>query len=244
MGTTNHISELSKLIFKNKDKSFLIFILILSLLISPVLAAPTTDAVTEITAGQVRFNAHGGSGNGWFEWGGVSGSSYVWTTPNQTVSGAFTDTQFGAPMLSGQTYYVRACDSTGCGGEVSFTTSAAKMINQTWFGMDVITIQRSGFNLTQTIPIVLSPYVGAFTAWGTPTGLSSTIVWALLFIFIFLGYWLRQKDVTILVFMGLAVGSGFIWGAGGLGLPPEMVSIGQGLLIASLAGILMAWVSK
>jgi len=226
-------------------KKTLIITLMLLLLVGSC-SAIVTEACTGVTNRHVDFHASGSlGGTGWFEWGGVSGSSYIWRTPNQSTTGVFTDYWDGLPMLTSKTYYVRACDRTGCGGQVAWTVPAADAIQQTWFGVDVLSIQRSGFNLTKTVPIILSPYTGVFSPWGTSAGMMSALVWAILFIFIFAGYTLRQKNTTIMAFLAMGLGSALITGGSAFfGLPPEFIGIGYGLLVASVAGMFMSWVSK
>lgn len=214
----------------------LIFVALL-LIVGIVSAVPTTTAVTGITSGHVDFHATGGSGEAYFKWGSASGYNYFWTTPNQTVSGAFTDYQEGIPMLSGNTYYVVACDSTGCGNEVSFVVPSASPLNQTNYSVGAKVLMRSGFNLTQSLPMLVTPYTTQLGYW----------TWALFFFFIFSGWWMRQGDITIPMLMSLVFGF-VIWGAGavgaGVGIPPEAMNIGIGLIIASLAGLFFSLFSK
>lgn len=211
---------------------FLIFIL-------PVVAVPTTGVVTDLTPGQVTFHATGGSGEGWFQWGQQSGGHYIWSTLNQSVSGSFTDTQYGSPMLTGKTYYVIACDSTGCGSEVAFTVPAATPIAQTTYGSDLRTVMKGGFNLSQTIPLMVKPYTNQI---GGTYG--AAIIWGMLFMFIFTGYWMRTGDITIPMMLALLFGASMIWGSAGWGMPPLFMDIGIGLCAASLAGMFFSWFTK
>ena len=214
----------------------LVFALIaFCLIVGFVSAVPTTGAVTGLSNRQATFSATGGSGSGWFEWGIFSGGPYYWSTPNQTVSGAFTDTQYGPPMMTSTTYYVRACDSTGCGGDVSFSVPSATMVNITSFGTGVITIWRSGFNVSQTLPVIIAPYQNTI---GAP------LTWGLLFFFIFAGLWLRPKDIFLPCVLAMVAG-GAIWlGPNALGVPAEFADVGQGLMYAAVAGICVSWFTK
>lgn len=212
---------------------FITAILVLVLAVATGASAlPTTNPVVVNSANQVTFSAAGAAGTGWFAWGGFPGGPYYWTTPNQTVSGAFSDTQYGPPMLTGTTYYVVSCDSTGCGNEVSFFTMNATNSNQTHFGQDVITIQRTGMNVTATTGVLVKPYTQTMTA---------PIAWGLLFFFILTGMWLRPRDIFLPCIMAMIVG-GVIWfGPTALGVPPEWSSLGQGLMYAAIAGIAFSW---
>jgi hypothetical protein len=217
----------------------LTFLTVLAITVFPVYGVPVTGAVTDITNSQVWFHATaGGAGlNGWFAWGGFSGGPYYWSTPNQTIpgTGIFQDYQYGPPMLTCSTYYVVACDDTGCGNQVQWTTAAPRMLNITHYGAGVITIMRSGWNVTQTFEVIIQPYTNTITA---------PVTWFLLFFFIFVGLWLRQKDVLIPFVIALVAG-GAIWTGGAIGsVPPIMMDIGQGLAYAALAGILFSWFTR
>lgn len=195
-------------------------------------ALPTTDAVTGLSNREVTFNMHGGATECWFMWGG-STSNMIYHTTNDTSCGAYV--QYGSPLLTSYTYYVKACDVTGCGAAVTFTTPAATVSNRTYFGTGLVTIFKSGFNVTQSMSVVLSPYTNTMTA---------PITWGLLFLFIFLGLWIKPKDITIPMILALVAG-GAIWsGTSALGIPPEFADLGQGLLYAALAGLLFSWFSR
>jgi|WetSurMetagenome_2_1015567.scaffolds.fasta_scaffold10462_3 hypothetical protein len=201
-----------------------------------VQGAPTTQDVSGITVNQVTFHASGTGSDGWFEWGAYSGG-YHWTTLNQTYSGSFEETQLGVPMLTSSTYYVRACDETGCGNEVEWTVPHSNLPNKTAYGAGFIQILRTGFNTSYLLPAMVSPYTETIPG-GAP------VTWGLLFFFIFAGYWLRPRDIFIPCILAMIAG-GSIWlGNSALGVPPEFASIGQGLMYAAIAGIAVSWFSK
>ena len=216
---------------------FLVLTIAMICLVGFASALPTTGPVT-VSANGVVFTANGGSGDGWFKWGAIHGGNYYWSTPNQSVSGAYTDYQDGPPLISGSTYYVVACDSTGCGDEVSFTVPGATPIPQTHYGDGVIRIMRGGFNLTQSLPIMV---------YATFTSRLGYLTYALFFFFIFSGWWLRQKDITIPMMVAIVFGF-TIWGAGalatGIEMAPEIMNLGIGLIIAAIAGLAFSLVSK
>ena len=215
------------------NTKFFALILLLCLILPPALALPTTNAVTGITSKEVTFNAAGGAGVGCFRWGQISGGPYYWSTPNQSVSGVYTDYQFGPPMLTGKTYYVVACDSTGCGNEVSFNVPVATGINQTHFGTPIPIIMRSGFNITESVPYIVYPYTATMTA---------PIAWGMLFFFIFTGMWLRPKDIFLPCMLAIVIGGAMIFnGDYAMGIPMKWASIGQGLIYAAIAGLIFSW---
>lgn len=218
-----------------------IFLAAVAVVLTPLATAtPTTGAVSPLTSGEATFTATGGTGYAYFVWGAHSGGPYIWSTPNQSVSGSFSDIQSGSPMLTGKTYYVVACDDTGCGNEVAFSVPTANVINQTDFGTsDMITIMRSGFNLTRTMPIMVKPYANNIGGtWG------AALIWGMLFMFIFTSYWMRTGDITIPMMLALLFGASMVWGSQGWGMPPMFVDIGVGLMAASLAGMFFSWFTK
>ena len=222
-----------------KIKTYMIFltVVILSVSFIPcVMAAAATGAVTDISSSQATFHGTGTGSDGWFEWGAYSGG-YHWVTPNQTYAGAFYEVQFGAPMLTGERYYVRACDETGCGAEATWNVPEASVPNRTSFGAGFIQMARSGFNVTIVLGAIVSPYTMTMPG-GAPA------VWMLLFLFIIAGYWLRPRDIFIPCLLAMVAG-GFIWiGGTGLGVPADVMPIGQGLFYAAITGVIVSWFSK
>lgn len=213
-------------------KRYFLLTLALIALICVCGAVPTTNAVTGVTNRQATFNMAGGAGTCWFTWGN-SATNQMYHTVNSTTCNSFT--QFGSPLLTSYTYYVKACDSTGCGNAVSFTTPAATVSNRTYFGEGLITIFQSGFNVTQSTSIVLSPYTNTMTA---------PVTWGLLFLFIFLGLWIKPKDITIPMIVAFIAG-GAIWsGTSALGIPPEFADLGMGLMYAAMAGVIFSWFTR
>ena len=211
-------------------------LLIVSLVISSVFAAPVTGACTLVTNKGATFNAAGAGTVGWFEYGSVSGGPYSFATENETpVAGVFSEGVYGSMILTSSTYYVRACDETGCGVEVTFTTSAAVPVNKTYFGTGLITVLKSGMNITKTFEAIATPYENT---------LGGPITYGLLFFFIFAGMWIRQKDVLIPCIAAMVCGAAIWLPGASLGVPPEFASIGQGLMYASMAGIALSWFKR
>jgi len=212
----------------------ILYILIVAMLcISVCGAIPTTDAVTGVSQRDATFNMHGGATECWFQWGMSATATGMYRTENDTSCGSAY--QYGSPLLTGSTYYVQACDSTGCGNKVSFTTPAAIVSTRTYYGTGIVTIFKNGFNVTQSASIIVSPYTNTMTA---------PVTWGMLFFFIFLGLWVKPKDITIPLILAMVCG-GAIWsGTSALGIPPEFADIGQGLLYAAVAGLVFSWFSK
>lgn len=211
------------------------------LLIGLVSAAPAIVSI-HVSCTTADFIANGAAaGDAWFQWGQFSGGPYYWSTPNQTIgAGAYGDSQYGPPMLTGTTYYVRPCDITGCGAEVAFTIPGATRINQTSFGTDVVQIMRRGFNVTQTAGYIMKPFAAPF-----PNAYAMAIPYGLIFFFILSGMWLRGRDMLIPMMLVMVSGAGLMWGGTGLGVPPDFITyIGQPLLYIGIAGTVFSWFTR
>ncbi len=234
-------------------KATILVLMLMVAIVGVASALPTTQAVTDNNTRSVTFNAAGGSGSGHFEWG--SSETYLaWATPNKTVSGAWSDYQNGPPMLNGKTYYVRACDSTGCGGTVSWYVPQYTPLNQTYFGSYAVSIMRGGANITETIQIIVLPYTGFLgspdVSGGVPDGApangttpGATYIWIMILLAVFVFLWRRTGDITISVILVLVFG-GLMWGVDGIGLPSESMFIVKGLVTLGLAGIIWAFFTK
>ena len=221
---------------------FFVAMLMIISLASIASAVPTTLAVTGISAEQVTFSATGGNTVGWFVWG--YGNNYYWTTMNQTVSGAFSDIQVGAPMLTGTTYNVKACDVTGCGDAVPFIVPNATMLPITNYGLYAKTIWKSGMNITQVANIILTPYAQIMSDPLGTVADANSIIWGIFFFVIFVGYWLRGNGIMLPSIMAIVSGGALFSGTLALGISPAFMNIGFPLLIVGLAGVFFSWFSK
>jgi hypothetical protein len=223
-------------------KTILGIYLAIIILIGIVGAAPAMVSVWPLTCTTATFNANGGAaGDAWFEWGQHSTGPYIWTTPNQTIgAGAFSDYQWGPPMLTGTTYYVIPCDTTGCGAELGFFVPNATRINQTRFGADTVGLMRGGFNITQVSLVVMKPFSAPF-----PSPYAAAIPYGLLFFFILSGMYLRGRDMLIPMMLVMVSGAGLMWGGTGLGVPPDFITyVGQPLLYIGIAGVIFSWFTR
>ena len=211
-----------------------------------VSANPVTIPVAgaDITNRQVTFHATGGVSPCWFQWG-IDDNRY-WTTPNLTISGDFSDTQYSSPLLTGYTYTVVACDSTGCDlTSESFYVPKAYPMNTTNFGAGVISIMRSGFNITQTSGELFVPYSlymsGAST---TVTSGAASIVWGIFFFIIFAGYWIRGKGILLPAIIAIMSGSLLVTNSilnSPFIVAPVFMSMGLPLLMIGFAGVALSW---
>lgn len=214
----------------------LILILALLMIAASASALPTTGAATLIGSNNVTLAAAGVTTTAWFEYGLTSGS-LIWKTPNQTATGAYSRFVYGSPLMGGQKFYYRACDVTGCGAELSFTLATVTPQPQTTFGYIYQNVTESGFDPAIMALNAMEPYM-----W--PVMPATSVVWGLLFFFIFAALWIRGRDVTIPVILGLIIGFVAFNPAYGVGIPAPFVGISQGIAYASLAGIIMALFKK
>lgn len=214
---------------------YIIIILILLCLITSVSAIPTTQAATLIGYNNATLNMAGGVAPMWYEWGMIS-TPLSWITTNDTLS---SQTITGSPLLGNKLFYYRACDSTGCGATLSFTTLPITPQPQTTFGTSYDNITKSQFNVETMMGESISSYF-----WAVPT--FPTIVWGLLFLGIYLGLWIRERDLTVPVIIGLITGSFIMFGDVGLnlGIPVEFQEIAMGITYAALAGIILALMKR
>jgi len=215
---------------------YLVLILLVICLVTPVFAVPTTSAATLVGENTAFLEMTGGTNPMFFEYGQKNGS-LTWVTPN---SSAPNYTVYGSPLLGGTTFYFRACDMTGCGNQLSFTTDPLTPQPQTTFGAGIDNITRSQFD----IMVLAKESIGGYF-WVAPGNLS-VVIWGLLFFAIYIGLWIRERDVLVPTILGLISGTFIMWGDTGLGLgiAPEFVSIAQGIAYASLAGIILGFIKR
>lgn len=206
------------------------------LLVSSVSAAPVTGAASLIGSNNVTLAAAGVTAPVWFEYGMTSGS-LIWRTPNETKTGAYSRWVYGSPLMGGQKFYYRVCDSVGCGVEKDFTMAVVTPQPQTTFGYIYQNVTESGFDPSIMALNAMEPYM-----W--PVMPATSVVWGLVFFFIFTALWIRGRDVTIPVILGLIVGFIAFNPAYGVGMPAPFVGISQGIAYASLAGIILAIFKK
>jgi hypothetical protein len=213
---------------------YIFIIILLFCLILPAAAIPTTNAATLVGSNNATLNSAGGVPPVWFEWGQNTG--YSWMTENSTNSSIEI---YGSPLLGATQFHFRACDSTGCGGDRTFTTLSITPGPQSHFGASIDNITRYNFDIE-----VLARE--SISAYGWAGGVTQVVMWGLLFFAIYLGLFLRGKDVTIPVIVGLITGPFIMFDTVGLnlGIPPEFKMMAQGITYAALAGIVFMWIKR
>lgn len=204
----------------------------------PAGALPTTGAATGVTSNNANIPVTGITGTYvWVEWGQNPGG-YAWITPNQTASaGSATVRIWGTPLLGHTKYYAVACDQSGCGNEISFTTLAVTPLPTTTYGQAMQNILYSHFNTTTIAGTLFESYSHVIPA---------SIMWGFLFMGIIVGMWFRNKS-TRLIGIVMMISSPFIISASTglhLGITLQMQALGQALLAAGLAGVALSFIKK
>lgn len=219
------------------NKCVLAFIIFMSLtcIVSLVSAAPTTQAATLIGSNNATLNMVGGTNPMWYEWG-MQSSTLSWRTVNSSIASQFV---YGSPLLGDSIFYYRACDASGCGSILSFTTLSIPPQPQTTFSAGIDNITSSQYD----IAVIAHESIQAYF-WAVPS--FPTIVWALLFFGIYIGLWIRERDLVVPVILGLITGSFVMFNDAGLqlGIPVEFQQIAQGLTYAALAGIMLSLIKR
>lgn len=220
-----------------------IFVLAILFVVSAVSAVATMTSATA-TSDTAIFTGSCSVSPCQFKWG--YGTNLYWTTPNQTITGTFSDTQWGSPMLTGLSYNVSACDGSGCSAPITFAVPKATNINQTTFGSGLIGIMRTGFNTTEIASVITTPY---YVSLGN-SGYAQSFVWGLFFFFVFGGYWLRGRSIMMPAILAIIVGvfivtdaASGIAGMSGVSLPVADVFVAAGipLLMIGFAGVFFSW---
>jgi hypothetical protein len=214
---------------------YIILFIALFILIVPAIALPTTTAATSVNSNGAILHSTGAANPMWFMYGQKTGS-LSWRTPNSSYDNY---TVYGSPILGNTKFYFKACDATGCGSELFFTTSAITPQPTTTFGAALQNITNNPSDIDTLAGNSIASYF-----WLIPT--FPELVWGILFFGIYLGLWIRERDLVVPVILGLLTGSFIMFGDAGLGLgiPPEFQSIAQAMVYASLAGIILTWMKR
>ena len=203
-------------------------------------ALPTTGAASLIGSNNVTVTMTGAATTCWFQWGIQTGVNMTWRTPNATpVAGICTQTIKGSPLSGNQLFYYRACDVTGCGVSASFTTLPVTAIPTSTYGDTFTNLTENNFDITLIGAATMAPYM-----WLLPT--FPALIWSIIFMFIFIGLWLRGRDMGLIVGMGLILGAVLFFPTYGLmiSMDPVFTAAGQGIMYASFAGIVLVIIKK
>lgn len=223
----------------NIPKFIFVILLIIALIIGGVGALPTTGLVQDVGSNNFTMYMNGASTTCWFRYG-ENPQYLTWKTPNQTPSGGLCNyTARGSPITPVTLYYWRACDVTGCGSTEAFDTIAVTPIPTTTYGSIFQNLTDNNFDVTLIGAATIQPLY-----WLVPT--MPSLIWALLLTGLLVGMWLRGRDLGYVSIFGVVISLAFFGSTYGLGIvvDPVFVALGQGILYATVAGIVLSIIKR
>ena len=211
-----------------------IAILFLMALVMSVQAVPTISAPSSVTSSNATFAIAGASGET-FVWYGEYPNGETWRSDNFTSPTSIT--AWGAPILGGTKYYAKACDSTGCGNEVSYTMAAITPLPTYHYDAGFNGIASSHFNLA---------YIGQWVVVAYTTNIPQPVFVGLIFGCIIVGFWRKTKSTRLISILLMILGPLIMYPNVGLylGMPSVMQSLGAILFALGFAGVLLSFVKK
>lgn len=219
-------------------------LILLSAITVSASGVPSSTAVSAIGNNNVTFTADAGAqSTAWFQYGMSAATLNVWT-PDQSVGGSYSWMETGSPLTSSETYWVAGCDSDGCDTPVTFTMLAATPLPVTTYGYLITNATRNKFNPLIFVSNLILPYAWLFPS--SAKGLGISIVTAIVLFALYYGYAVRTRGVAIPVTIGIISAPYLLYQNQGLnlGIPVEFQAIAQGILYASLAGIVLIILKK
>jgi hypothetical protein len=207
-------------------------VMALAVITCGAMALPTTGVASDISSNNFTSTATGVTGDSaYIIWGQASGV-HNFNTGNFTASGGSCAIRvWGAPLIGGRTVYFKACDTTGCGNERTVAIPSVTAIPVPTFGDGMRELTSSHFAL----PNISAALTDAYTATGAPV----LLVWGIMYICVFVGFWLRTRTVRLAFFMVMltaafifAVDQGLMLGA------PSVAVMFIPVLAACMAGML------
>jgi hypothetical protein len=197
-------------------------------------ATPTTGAASGVNSNGFNTTTTGITGtDNWIWWGGSAGNE-MFVSPNTTaVAGSALNQVTGSPVMGSMKIYFRACDTTGCGSELSTTTSAITPLPTTTFGKHLKNITDNHFS-----SIVIINELGNSAAGST--GAPTQVLLAVIYLFVIIGIWHGTKSVKIPLIMGLLFVPLIISPTVGLmlGMPAVAVQVASILMGLAIGGVL------
>lgn len=222
---------------KTQCKGILLGVLIAMVVVSPSMALPTIGAAGGVTSSNATFAINGASGST-SVWYGLNSGHPAWKSDNATPVGGVTSiTIWGSPILGGTKYYATACDNTGCGNEVSFTTLAITPIPTRGFDAGFNGMASSHFSLIG---------MGAWLIWPYTTSIPTALFFGFIFGIIVIGFWRTTKSVRLVGGLFMILSPLLLTKEAGLylGMPTMMQQLGAVLFAAGMAGVLLSLVKK
>jgi hypothetical protein len=216
--------------------------LILTIIVLMMTMSVTASAIavtctsSSLTTNSVKIdcitNTSGNSAQAWISYGGYS-NAYKFMSGYQTITGNFTKTISGIPLMAGSKYYykgyVTLSGVTSQSVEGNFTIPVVTATVNYNFDSHTEELAYSDLNISTMVTVIPKAY----------TDIIGSIFWGILFALIFVMIWLRQEDVTVPAILGLLIGAS-LWGL----MPEEWVSIAYSLIIVSFAGLMYSLIKS
>ena len=225
----------------NINKWFLV-LLVTAVIITAVHALPTTSAAYNIGSNNFTVDiTTSDGGDVWVVWGGMPGNELF---GSQVQTGDCTLTVYGAPLLGGKTIWYKSCDSTGCDPvEQTLVIPAITPIPVSTFGNAYRNLTARHFAIDSIAPNILPGY--------TATGVTPTLLWGIMFFFIFWGFFFRTKSVRMVIILGILMAAfiatpmiGSAVGPLGFNIPVLFEYVAQGFLAVAISGVLISFIRK
>lgn len=208
-------------------------------------AVPNTLPATLVGNNNFTLNGNGvAAGYYYFQWGVDTVYMPINTMNKTTTGGAVSYLESGSPITPSTKYYFRLCDSTGCDPTPeTLTTTARVPVPQTTLGHSLDNMTESRFNVLYMPENIAWPYT-VLMPENRQTMLM--IVVMVVMFFMYAGFWLRARSVSTGVTLGLVMIGFLLSPKTGLqiGLPPELLGIAEGVMYASIAGVIMSILKK
>ncbi len=197
------------------------------MLVGHAVALPTTGAASLIGSNNFTSTATGVTGtSAYIVWGQATGV-YNFNTGNSTATaGSSTIKVWGAPLIGGRTVYFKACDTTGCGSELTAAIPQVTAIPVPTFGNGLRELTSSHFAITN----ISSALTGAYVASGTPI----LLLWGIMYLCIFVGFWLRTRSGRLGFVMVMLIVPFIAYETAGLYLGLPSVASGFIMVLAAL----------
>ena len=199
----------------------------------------TTGAATGVTSNGFNVSVNGITGSEvWIEFGGNPGI-LNWETPVYDVAGTNQTIEvIGSPLYGGEHVYYRACDSSGCGSELSTILSEVTVVptipaaRQLWRN-----VTRSRFAPTTLGASLLGVYTQVAPLM---------IVVGFAAMMYFIGLWMRTKTARTAAMMGIIFATFLASSSAGLmlGLPVVWSAIAGGVLALAFTGALWTLIHR
>jgi hypothetical protein len=222
------------------SRALLLSLLVVLLIVGISGAVPTIGAATGITSNNVTFPISGASGETYVTYGEVSHGE-IWKSDNATAPSSITI--WGAPILGNTLYYAKACDATGCGNEVSYTTAVITPVPTYHFDTGFNALSASHWNLAYMGGALVGAYVNPNP---NLAGMPMSVFVGIIMGCIVLAFWRKTKSTRLISILLMILGPLIMYPNVGLmlGMPAMMQALGAILFALGLSGTVLSFIKK